>query len=171
MRYGVPILWTMTVLLVAGCATQQSGQVLRHPTLDMQFEAPTEMEHHPWPGDPGVYELIDPQSAVHVVVWHTTTEQDGLRYLLKMADMKGLAMDREPERRLIRSREAWVLDTTGVHEETPIHTLLAVLPHGKVRERPRENFLFIMQIWCPEGSWAQHKDTMEAILASMEIVE
>jgi len=171
MTHRLPVLGTILGLLVAGCATHDAGQVLRHPTLDIQFRAPRDMEHHPWPGDSGVYEVIDSESEVHVVVWHTTTEQDGLRYLLKMAEMKGLALDREPERRLIEGREAWVLDTTGIRGDTPIHTLLAVLPHGKARERPKENYLFIMQVWCPESSWAQHSDTMEAILGSMEIVE
>lgn|GEM_PF-2522829 len=171
MRHMLPILGTVAIILVAGCATHDAGQVLRHPTLDIQFRAPQGMEHHPWPGDPGVYEVIDSQSAVHVIVWHTTTEQDGLRYLMKMADMKGLSLDREPERRSIGGREAWVLDTTGASEGTPIHTLLAVLPHGKVPERPRENYLFIMQVWCPDSSWAQHRGTMQAILGSMEIME
>jgi hypothetical protein len=170
-RARVPILGTVMILLIAGCAARDARQVWKHPTLDIQFRTPQGMERHPWPGDPGVYEVTDSRSEVHVVVWHTTTEQDGLHYLLKMADMKGLAMDREPERRMIRGRETWVLDTTGVGDDTSIHTLLAVLPHGKVPERPRENLLFIMQLWCPEDSWAQQEDTMESILGSMEIVE
>ena len=172
MRSRLLFIGMAAVLLLTGCATDtEVTQVFRHPSLNIQFKGPKGMQHQSWPGEVGVYEVFDPQSEVHVVVWHTETEQDGLAYLSKMADMKGLALDREPEKRSIGGCEAWVLNTTGVQRDTPIHTLLAVLPHGKVRERPKENFLFIMQVWCPDSSWTQHQDTMEAILGSTEIVQ
>ena len=118
-----------------------------------------------------MYEIVSPQSGVHVVLWKTETEQDASGYLAKMADMKGLAPDAEPEKRSIGTHQAWVLDTTGSEGEASIHTLLAVIPQGRVSARPKEHVLFIVQAWCLEGDWSRHERSLRDVLNSVEIVE
>jgi hypothetical protein len=49
--------------------------------------------------------------------------------------------------------------------------LLAVIPHGKSMELPRENVLFIVMIWCPEEDYEQHRQRMQDILGSVRIAE
>jgi hypothetical protein len=46
-----------------------------------------------------------------------------------------------------------------------------VIQHGNVHSRPDENVLFIIQVWCPESSWREHRDTMGDILASLQIAD
>ncbi len=160
----------LMVLLLASCeSTDDANQVYTHPTLGIGFTASPGWTHGRWPSDPGVYEAVDQQSIVHVVLWHTETEQDALGYLLKMADMKGLAQDSQPEQTAIAGHEAWVLDTTGRHEGGVIRTLLAVIPHGRVESRPKENFLLIAQLWCPEGSSTAAVASMREILSTLRI--
>jgi hypothetical protein len=50
-----------------------------------------------------------------------------------------------------------------------IQTLLAVIPHGKSAKYPRENHLFLIQIWCPEEDYEKNRIVMAEILDSMEI--
>lgn len=170
MVYRSAILGTMLAVFLAGCTTsERPNQTYRHPTLSMTFTASPGWTHGQWPNDAGVYEAVDPQSTVHVVLWHTETEQDALGYLLKMADMKGLNLEREAEKTALGGSEAWLLDTTGTHNGKPIHTLLVVIPHGKVESRPRENFILIAQIWCPEESSETDVASMKDILSTLRI--
>ena len=100
--------------LFGGCGSDvQTTDVYEHPSLNVQFTASQGWEQLPRPEDADIYEVVDPQSKVHVVLWHTETEQSGRAYLMKMAIMKGLASHKECERRSIGSREAWTLDATG----------------------------------------------------------
>jgi hypothetical protein len=172
MRATLVLIGAVTVLSVGGCASEkQTGQVYKHPSINIEFTASPGWEQVPRPEEPGVYEAVDPQSAVHVVLWQTETEQTALGYLLKMAGMKGLALDNQPKERSISTHDAWVLDTTGSEGEVAVHTLLAVIPHARVSSRPKERVLFIAQVWCQEGRWTQHMRSMRNILASVEIVE
>jgi predicted Zn-dependent protease len=156
-------------LLMASCTTdEETEQVYSHPSLNIQFSASPGWEQVP---RADAYEVVDPQSVVHVALWHTETEQDGRGYLLKMADMKDLTSDKDPEQTSINGLDAWVVDAAGLEGETPIHTLLAVIPHGEVQLRPAENILFIMQVWCPKSDWTQHAKAMWEILRSADIVE
>jgi hypothetical protein len=125
MRFTLVLVGAVPILLGAGCASvMQTGRVYKHPSLNVQFTASSGWEQVPRAQEPGVYEAVDPQSEVHVVLWKTETQQDALAYLLKMADMKGLAWDKQPEERSIGARDAWVLDTAGSEEGAPVHTLL-----------------------------------------------
>jgi hypothetical protein len=149
----------------------QQTQVYRHPSLNIAFEAPENWRQVPRPEDGLIYEVADPDDAVHVVLWSTTTEQGAADYLWKMADMKGLIVPDRPTPTRIGGSDAWVLNVPGYERNAPVRETLAVIPHGKSVEWPKENVLFIVMIWCPEEDYEQHKQRMEDILGSVRIVE
>lgn len=157
-------------VLEVGCTTSSlPKQTYRHQDMGISFTASPGWIQGQWPNDPGVYEAMDPDTTVHVVLWHTETEQDARRYLHKMADMKGLNLEPESKKILIGPNEAWFLETTGMHDNKEIQTLLVVIPHGKVETRPRENFIMIAQIWCPEGSSDEDVASMKDIMNTLRI--
>jgi hypothetical protein len=151
----------------------QGLQVYEHPSLNIQFQATANWHRVPRPEDATIYEVADPTGAVHVVLWYTTTEQDSRSYLMKMASMKDVQLeeDQEASLRRIDGHEAWVLDLPGRERGARVRTLLAVIPHGKSRERPRENALYLVQIWCPEGEYQDYRRSMEGILETVEITQ
>ncbi len=151
----------------------QDLQVYKHPTLNIQLQATQSWRRVPRPEDETIYEVADPAGAVHVVLWYTTTEQDGRKYLMKMAGMMDVQIeeDQEASRRRIGGHEAWVLDLPGHERGARVRMLLAVIPHGKSSEWPRENALYLVQIWCPEDDYQSYRQSMEDILSSVEITE
>jgi len=173
----LPWLLTLNVAVVLtitpGDSICQDRQVYQHPSLNVQFQATPNWRRVPRPEDATIYEVADPAGAVHVVLWYTTTEQDGRKYLMKMASMKDVQLEegKEASRQRIGGHEAWVLNLVGRERAARVRTILAVIPHGKSSEWPRENALYLVQIWCPEGDYQRHRASMEDILASVEIVE
>jgi hypothetical protein len=151
----------------------QDLRVYQHPSLSIQFEALRNWSRVPRPEDETIYEVADPTSDVHVVLWYTTTEQDGRKYLVKMASMKDVML-KEGQRaisRRIGGQDAWVLNLPGKERGSRVRMLLAVIPHGKSEEWPKENALYIIQIWCPEEDYQTYRQSMEDILSSVEITE
>ena len=159
-------------LLVAGHSIAVDLAIYKHPTLNIQFRAQGDWKQLPRSEDKLIYEVLDPEGIVHVVLWYTSTEQGGLRYLQKMADMKGLELGENDklESLKIGSSPAWTLRLTGYEGGIPIHSILTVISYGKSPKHPKENSLFIIQIWCAEKYYEQKKKLMEDILASIEII-
>jgi hypothetical protein len=151
----------------------QNLRVYRHPSLNVQFRATQNWRQVPRPEDSTIYEVADPAGAVHVVLWYTTTEQDGHMYLMKMASMKDVQLEpgQEPSLQRMGGHEAWLLNLSGHERGARVRTLLAVIPHGKSSEWPRENALYLVQIWCPEDDYQDYRQSMEDILSSVEITE
>lgn len=147
-------------------------QVYRHPypRLNIQFIAPADWVEIPWHDDNLAYEVMDPDSTVHVLLWYTETEQDGPGYLRKMADMKDLTFEEELHKQEIQGREAWVATTSGVTNDIPINLILAVIEtdHSLL---PKHNALYIIQIWCAKEDSAEHIEQMTDILNSVEIID
>jgi hypothetical protein len=162
----VPVL--MLLSIDAAC---DAGQTYKHPTLGFQFTATPGLKHVPRPGDEGTYEVMDPESDIHVMLWCTTTEQDARRYLWKMADMMGLVSDEKPLRVRISGHNAWMFDVAGSVNNEPAHVLLATIQYGMSTKHPRENALYIAQIWCPEEKYDENKEEMQEILTGIEIID
>jgi hypothetical protein len=101
------------LVLVAGDSPCQDTRVYRHPSLNIQFEAPPDWDRVARPEDELIYEVADPDGAVHVVLWYTTTEQGPQDYLRKMAQMKDLAVGERPSPAQIGDRDAWTLSGPG----------------------------------------------------------
>ena len=157
--------------ILVGLFYSNDKVVYQHPTLNILFEAKPGWKQLPRPEDKNTYEIVDPDGLIHVIVWYTTTEQSALKYLKKMASMKDLILSEKDvyEETLINNHQAYVLDVEGFENKKPIQTLLAVIPHGKSKQYPRENYLFLIQIWCPKKVFEQNRALMQEILKSMEI--
>ena len=158
-------------LFMMNPAIAQELQVYKHPRLNIQFEAPANWKENPYLGDKGIYEMFNPDTEMHVMLWHTTTEQDGPKYLEKMADMKGLVFEGKPEKIQIKDRDAWLYNAPGFINKKSVRILLSVIPDGKSKIYPRENVLYIIQIWCPEENYVEHLTMMKNILGSTEITD
>lgn len=161
---------TLAVLVVTVSTAGADARLYKHPRLDFQFTAAQGWVQQARPEDELIYEVADPQTGIHVVLWYTSTQQSGLRYLQKMAGMKDLSLNREPERRRIDDLDAWVLSAPGRIRREPIHTLLAVIPCGKSRVHPAENALYIVQTWCLQRDWEDLSGVMADILSSVKIM-
>lgn len=170
-RLTIHVSIIIVFLLIASQSKAQSDQIYTHPILNIQFVAPSGWEQLPRPEDRLIYEIVDPDRTVHVVLWYTETMQDAPGYMKKMAGMKDLLYDGEPEELRVDGREAWRLDTSGPNEQRPIRLLLAVIHHEKPISHADHNALFVIQIWCPEEFYAQKKQQMEKILKSIRFTE
>lgn len=149
----------------------QELKVYKHPRLNIQFEAPVNWKENPYHKDKLIYEIFDSDTDIHVILWSTTTEQNGPDYLEKMASMKDLVLESKPTKIQIRGRDAWSYNVPGFINKKPVQMLLAVIPDGKSKTYPRENVLHLIQVWCPEENYEQYIHMMENILNSMEITD
>ncbi|KPL26470.1 MAG: hypothetical protein AMS23_01610 [Bacteroides sp. SM1_62] len=168
---GFLLLGIIASLFIVNHANIQELQVYKHPRLNIQFEAPANWEENPYHRDKSIYEIFDPDTDIHIMLWYTTTEQDGPSYLEKMADMKDLVPEGKPEKIQIRGRDAWFYNVPGFINKKCIRMLLAVIPDGKSKTYPRENALHIIQIWCPREQFAELEPKMMLILNSVQITE
>jgi hypothetical protein len=107
--------------------------------------------------------MASPGGKARVMVWYTSTEMDARRYLVKMADMKGLDLPEgyQPEDITTTYHYMVACRITG--------TTLAVIPNGKTEKRPKENALFIIQITCPPEEYDGCEELMSGILESVRI--
>jgi HEAT repeat protein len=151
--------------------SRKAMQTYRHPTLNIQFQAPARWRQIPWSEDPAVYEMTGPEKNVHVRLWLTETQQDGPGYLKKMADMKDLTWQGEPIFYPIDGRKAWLLHTNTQRNEKSVRQLLAVIHHEKSRKHADHNTLFIVEIRCPRAHYPQQKQLMQNILHSVRFTE
>lgn len=144
----------------------------KHPTLKIQFEAGENWQRLRRPEDINTYEVMDPSGSIHVIVWATTTMQDAERYLRKMASMKDVIVTEndKPEKTMVNNSEAYVMRLSGSEQNKDVRTLLAAIAHGMSLEYPKENYLFLIQIWCPEEEYDGCRETMESIFKSMQIL-
>jgi hypothetical protein len=164
---AIVLAWIVPFLVAPAPAAQY--QVYRHPTLDFRFEAPPGWQQVNHPEDDLIYEVVDSGTGIHVMMWYTETEQDALRYLKKMAGMKDLRLDRQPQPQRIGQLDGWVLRVPGNIAGTAVRTVLAVVPCGMSPARPDENALYVVQIWCSAERAAEHERTMDEILASVVV--
>jgi hypothetical protein len=160
----------ITSLFMGNPASAQDLQIYKHPKLNIQFEAPVNWKQYPYHKDKSIYDIFDPDTNIHVMLWYTTTEQEASNYLAKMADMKGFNPEEKPVKILIKDRDTWIYNVPGLVNKNSSQVLLAVIPIGKSEKYPRENVLYIVQIWCPEENYKQHTLIMENILKSVKVI-
>ena len=170
-RVIIVVTLMLVVMLPFGNAIGQTGQTYEHPSLGFRFEASPNWVRVPRPEDKMIYEVMDPESRIHMILWHTSTEQSARGYLLKMANMKDLEVEEEPSKIRIKGHKAWLLDLPGRINNAAISTFLVVIQHGKSARHPKENALYIAQIWCPESEYDRHVQRMKDIIGSIEITE
>ena len=172
MRERANVVSIMLIMMLLACAAAcNAGQMYEHPALKFRFEASPDWIRVSRPEDDMIYEMMDPDSIVHAILWYTSTMQDAPRYLVKMADMKGLVLTGKPLKIGIERHDAWMFDAPVRINGIEARTLLAVIEHGKSMLHPEENALYIVQIWCPEGMYEKNARRMKDILESVEITE
>jgi len=169
MRKSLKILSTL-IILIPIISFAQESQIYKHPTLDFQFSTTQGWINIPHSEDKLIYEMMSPDSTLHVMLWYSETEQNSKDYLAKMADMKGLSIiDEESLLRNINNQKFWMYNVSGYSGKIPIQTLLAVCSYGKSEIHPKENRLFIIQIWCQKEIYPHKKTIFEEILNSVQI--
>lgn len=124
----------LVVMLPSGNAIGQTGQIYEHPSLGIRFEASPNWERVPRPEDKMIYEVMDSESRIHVVLWYTSTEQSARGYLLKMADMKGLEVEEEPSKIRIKGHETWLLDVPGRINNAEMRTFKDIIGSIEITE-------------------------------------
>ncbi len=162
--------WFFLVIILLSLHLHVSGgnkeTIYRHPRLDFRFEAPEGWRNVRHVEDNLIYEVMDHQSRLHVMLWYTETEQSAPFYLDKMADMKGFAA-REAARLSLDDRATWLIGTTGWIYGAEAHIYLAAIPL-EIPERA-ETALYIVQIWCPEKDFEERQALMMQILESVRV--
>ncbi len=152
------------VLAASGAVpSEKKAETHSHPGLPFEFKAFEGWRQVPRPGDEGTFEAVSPNGEVRVLLWYTATEQDARRYLMKMADMKGLNIPRgaEPDSVSNPGHDALAYDVPG--------TFLAVIHNGRSDSRPGENALYIVQISCPPGRHEEYRELTRSIFDSVRI--
>lgn len=163
----------LSIILLTCLAYDTSADLrpYKHPDLDLQFTAAEGWLHQPRPGDEGTHERMDPETGIHVLMWHTTSQQSPERYLTKMAHMMDVDPDVEKKVHTIDGRDFRVLDTTGRIDGRSVNTLLAVTASGRSPRHPLEHMLYIVQIWCPADDHARLAGRMDQLLAGVRITD
>lgn len=149
------------MVMLAGGIWAQPMQVYHHPTLNIEFEAPPNWMQIPHPEDQTIYELVSPDTTIHIWVYHTVTSLDGPSYLEKLATLKGLKFKGEPVKAVIKNREGFELVASGLVKQKPIRMILTALPY--------QDGFFIIQIWSPEQSFMNYQQMMRGIQGSLGI--
>jgi len=87
-----------------------------------------------------------------------------------MASMKDLMMTNEvPSKKSINSRDMWMLNVPGYLEKIPVRMILGITAWGKSTEHPKENCLYIIQIWCAQDKYKFDEIPTKNILQSVKI--
>jgi hypothetical protein len=146
---------------IAGFSSAQPTQLYHHPSLNIQFDAPPNWMQVPHPEDPMIYELIKPDTTIHVWIYHIVTTQDPPAYLKKVATAKELKFKKEPVKKIIKNKDAWELEANGLIKLKPIHMIITAIPYN--------NGFFVIQVWTPEPNWINDQQMMRNILGSLGI--
>jgi hypothetical protein len=149
------------MFVMLGTSFAQPNQIYHHPTLDIQFEAPPSWMQIPHPEDLTIYELVSPDTIIHIVVFHRVTSQDGLTYVKNIALLKQLKVKGEPVKKIIKNKEAFEVEASGLIKQKPIRMIITALPF--------EKGFFIIQIWSPEQNFMNSQQMMRNLLGSLGI--
>ena len=164
MRQIILVMLAAALIMPAAAGRAEAkAETHTHPSLPVSFKTFEGWTRVPRPGDEGTFEMASPGGKARVMVWYTSTEMDARRYLVKMADMKGLDLPEgyQPEDITTTYHYMVVCRITG--------TTLAVIPNGKTEKRPKENALFIIQIICSPEGYDGCEELMSGILESVRI--
>jgi len=177
MKIKAMFLSTTLVVLFAISLHSQDTKTFTHPSQSFSFEATGEWQLVPNHQDKMIYEMINPENDIHVMLWYNGgTESSCEAYLNKMADMKGLSFDK-PIKKDFDNKTIWILECTGTDNETQIKNILAAMSYVKPYDEDAParcqgksyNNMHIAQVWCPESRYKQNQDIMNGIIASLEL--
>jgi hypothetical protein len=157
----------------------QEVKTFKHPELNFSFKATGEWKNNPYHKDKMIYEMVNPKTGIHVLLWYTGgTESTCDKYLVKMADMKGLNFA-EPVKKRGDREPVWVLTCTGAENDAKIVNILAALSYKEKygKDAPERcqgesfNAIHIAQVWCPAKRYDENKKMMQDIISSLALAE
>jgi len=157
----------------------QDSTIYKHPKLNFSFESTGDWNNNPYHKDDMIFEMVNSDQDIHVLLWYNGgTEMDCEKYLLKMADMKGLNCN-VPVRENFDNKTIWVLECTGFENDIQVTKILAAMSYEKPYEKDAPercqgkdyNAIHIAQVWCPETKYQDNKKQMDDIIASLELEE
>lgn len=144
-------------------SAEAKAETHTHPGLPVSFRTFEGWHRVPRPGDEGTFEMASPDGKARVMLWYTSTEMDARRYLVKMADMKGLDI---PDGSMPE-------DIRTTHHDMVVYripgTTLAVIPNGNSAGHPKENALYIVQVSCLREGYEGCEELMDGILGTVRI--
>jgi hypothetical protein len=155
----------------------QEVKTFKHPELNFSFASSGEWKNNPYHKDKMIYEMVNEETGIHVMLWYTGgTESTCEKYLVKMADMKGLEFD-EPVSQKVNQDTTWVLTCRGIQNDEKVVNILAALsfikPYDKDDPERSQgktfNAVHIAQVWCPENRYEENKDKMQDIIMSLDL--
>jgi len=177
MKTRALILTTMITALMISFTHSQEMKTYKHPELEFSFTSSGHWENVPYHNDKMIYEMVNEKMDIHVMLWYTGgTEMDCERYLLKMADMKGIQCG-DIIQEEITGETIWTLECQGTKDDQSLKKILAALsyikPYGDdAPERcvgKNYNAIHIAQVWCPADKFEENKKMMDDIVASLEL--
>lgn len=175
----IPLLLTAILFFFSLDISQgQERQTYTHPGLDFSFSSSGKWENNSYHKDKMIYEMVNAETGIHVMLWYNGgTESTCEKYLVKMADMKGLNFEGPVEKE--GDEGPWALRCTGVEDGTAIVKILAALSYVEkygpdVPERSKGktyNAMHIAQVWCPEDRYEANKKMMQDIVTSLALAK
>ncbi len=176
-----------TKIILSACifailAASSSAQTIRqytHPKLNYSFSAEGNWQQNPYHKDSLIYEMVNHEEKVHVLLWYNGgTEMSCERYLKKMAGMKGLEC-KECNKNELGSQTIWLMECTGKQfgEEAGIILAAQSYPKAYGMDAPARfqgksyKAMHIAQIWCPLNSFEDQSIYLQGILHSLRLKE
>ncbi len=149
----------------------QKNESYKHSKKNFQFEAGENWKNVKHAEDELIYEMVDPDGGIHVMLWFTETESPAKNYIAKMADMKGYSRDSGPDKTTINKREAWMIEGGGEVYEDKVKVLIASIPVHDKSHISHANHIaqYIVQIWCPIKKYEEKREEMSEIMASIAV--
>jgi len=171
---------TFALVTTSGISSfSQETVTYKHPVRDFSFEATGVWSKNNSHTDKMIYEMLNPEHDIHVMLWYNGgTESTCEHYLAKMADMKGLECSK-PRKKNFDNKEIWILDCQDNQGKSTERRILAAMsyvkPYGKdapARSQGKSyNAMHIAQVWCPASRYEENKETIDDIIASLELIE
>ena len=149
-----------------GTCFAQNVQNFQHPALNFQVQAFDTWLAVPHPENHMIFEIQDPESVVHVLMWYTEAAGSGTGYLKNFARQKKFVFDADPVLGKIKERDAWVLDATCCMNESPVRVVLVAIPW-----KNDVNCFYVAQVVCPENQLQEKESTIEQIIYSLDITD
>jgi hypothetical protein len=160
----------LLVTIVNAHQYAMDNTIYKHPLLAFQFTASENWSQINHPEDNLIYEVTNPGNALHVMLWYRETEQSAKKYLIKMADMKGLADKHiEPNKVTIDNKDSWQHETISTIGNENVKSFISVTANGHNKQRAKENCLYILHIWCMEEDYVKYDNRIDEIIASVKI--
>ena len=113
----------------------QDTKSYKHPIQNFSFSTSGDWHQIPNHKDKMIYEMVNKEKGVHVMLWYNGgTEMSCERYLVKMADMKGLEAGK-PIKKEFKDKNIWILECSGKENDIKEKRIIAAMsyrkPYGK----------------------------------------